>query len=178
MVKTLSKRPVARVRRSIIVVAALVAAVVAGLWATGNWPGGSTSNNSVVAGSAGEILSPLQILSGDKTHEFQVELADTDGERAQGLMFRRSLGPDRGMLFNFDVERPVSMWMRNTYIPLDMVFAKSDGTITRIASQTTPHSEDLISSGGPVKYVLELPGGTAQKLGLAPGDRLRHAAIP
>ncbi len=107
-------------------------------------------------------------------HAFRVELAQTDAERGRGLMFRRSLAPDAGMLFDFGRDMPVSMWMKNTYIPLDMLFITSDGRIRRIEHEAAPESLTIRSSGGPVRAVLELAGGTARRLGIRPGDRVRH----
>lgn len=119
----------------------------------------------------------LTVVSGDKSHIFEVELAVSVSERAKGLMFRRRMAEDGGMLFDFGQEQPVSMWMRNTYIPLDMIFAFADGTIHRIATQTEPHSEATITSGDPVRFVLEIKGGMGRRLGISPGDRLVHRVI-
>lgn len=105
-------------------------------------------------------------------HEFTVELALTDEQRAQGLMFRESLAPDAGMLFLYDQDRPRAMWMKNTLIPLDMLFIDGQGKIVRIAQRTTPLSESSIGSGRPVRAVLELAGGTSQRLGIRVGDRV------
>src|SRR5262249_29729412 len=109
------------------------------------------------------------------SHRFTVELARTSEERAVGLMFRTAMAPERGMLFAYDREQPVSMWMKNTFIPLDMLFIRADGRIANIAEWTTPRSLDEIASKGPVKAVLELNGGTAARLGLKPGDQVRHS---
>lgn len=107
-------------------------------------------------------------------HRFDVEMADTDERRANGLMFRTSMAPDAGMLFDFRSDQPVSMWMRNTFIPLDMLFIARDGRVVNIAERTVPRSEATIPSDGPVRAVLELNGGTAARLGLRPGDRVLH----
>ena len=106
-----------------------------------------------------------------------VEVARTAEERGIGLMHRTELAPDRGMLFDFGATRPATMWMKNTLISLDMFFAESTGRIVTIAERTTPLSEKRISSGQPVRFVLEMIAGSAQRLGIAPGDRLRHALI-
>ncbi len=119
-------------------------------------------------------LQTLEIASKNGVHAFTVELAVTDEERMTGLMYRKELPEGRGMLFDFKRDQDVSMWMKNTYIPLDMVFIRADGRIARIAESTTPFSEQIISSGVPVRAVLEVIGGTAQKLGIAPGDRVAH----
>jgi uncharacterized membrane protein (UPF0127 family) len=120
--------------------------------------------------------SNLTIIGATDRHEFDVELALTPDQRSQGLMYRREMAKDGGMLFDFgpDYGR-ASMWMKNTFIPLDMLFIKSDGRIESIAERTTPHSLEAISSRGPVRYVLELNGGTAARLGIGPGDRIELA---
>jgi uncharacterized membrane protein (UPF0127 family) len=130
-----------------------------------------------IVGSAAESLEPLTIVSarGGARHPFMVEVARTDAERAQGLMFRRSLAPDRGMLFDFKRVEPVTMWMQNTYVSLDMLFIRPDGSIARIAARTEPLSTRTISSGEPVLAVLEVPAGTAARLGIEAGDRVEHA---
>lgn len=110
-------------------------------------------------------------------HRFAVEVALTPTQREQGLMFRTELPADGGMLFVHDEERVVHMWMKNTLIPLDMLFLAADGTIVRIAAETEPLSTRIISSGDPAKGVLELRGGTARRLGLVPGDRVVHPAF-
>ena len=116
----------------------------------------------------------LTIVGGSGRHTFQVEVARNDADRAQGLMFRRNLAPDRGMLFDFARVQPISMWMQNTYIPLDMVFIRADGTVARVAENAEPLSTRTIPSGEPVLAVLEVPGGTAARLGIKPGDRVEH----
>ena len=114
----------------------------------------------------------LEIASKSGVHVFSVEIADNDAERAKGLMYRKDLPEGQGMLFDFHREQEVSFWMQNTYIPLDMVFIRADGRILRIAENTEPLSTKLIPSGGPVRAVLEVIGGTTRKLGIAPGDRV------
>src|SRR6266852_7947599 len=132
-----------------------------------------------LVGSAGHLaaqqLQPLEIASKSGVHIFGVELAVTPEEQARGLMFRRELPEMQGMLFDFHREQPTSFWMKNTYVPLDMIFIRGDGRILRIAENTVPLSETLVPSGGPVRAVLEVIGGTAKKLGIAPGDRVGHA---
>jgi hypothetical protein len=119
-------------------------------------------------------LDTVEIVSRTGVHVFTVELAVTDEQRARGLMFRRELPQGRGMLFDFEREGPVHMWMQNTYIPLDMIFIRGNGLIARIAENTEPLSTRIIPSGGPVRAVLEVPAGTARRLGIAPGDRVAH----
>jgi len=117
-------------------------------------------------------LQTIEIASKTGVHAFEVELAITPEEKEHGLMFRRELPQGHGMLFDFGFDQPVAFWMKNTYIPLDMLFIRADGRILRIAENTEPLSERNIPSGGPVRAVLEVIGGTAKKLGIAPGDRV------
>ena len=119
-------------------------------------------------------LQTLEIASKSGVHAFSVEIVDNDADRAKGLMYRKELPEGRGMLFDFQREQDVSFWMQNTYIPLDMIFIQGDGRILRIAENTEPLSTKLIPSGGAVRAVLEVIGGTARKLGIAPGDRVAH----
>ena len=116
----------------------------------------------------------VRLVTATNTYEIQVEIADDPEERSRGLMFRRELADDAGMLFDFKTPRQVSFWMKNTYIPLDMLFIRSDGTIARIAENTEPHSLEGIPSGEPVLAVLELKGGTSKALGIRAGDRVQH----
>ena len=122
-------------------------------------------------------VEPLTIETGAGVHAVEVEVARTAEERRVGLMHRTELAPERGMLFDFGAARQVTMWMKNTLISLDMFFADEEGRIVTIARRTTPLSEKLIRSGEPVRYVLEMIGGSAERLGVAVGDRLRHALI-
>jgi len=135
--------------------------------------------NLPFAGADGRLaaadLQSLEIASKSGVHVFAVELASTPEEQAKGLMYRRQLPEGQGMLFDFHREQPTSFWMKNTYIPLDMIFIRGDGRILRIAENTVPLSEALVPSGGPVRAVLEVNAGTAKKLGIAPGDRVGHA---
>lgn len=114
----------------------------------------------------------IEIATKSGVHVFSVEIAENDAERAKGLMYRKELPEGRGMLFDFHREQEVSFWMQNTYIPLDMLFIRADGRIQRIVENAEPLSTKLIPSGGPVRAVLEVIGGTARKLGIAPGDRV------
>jgi uncharacterized membrane protein (UPF0127 family) len=118
--------------------------------------------------------SPLTIDAADDRFEFQVEMAVSPEQRSQGLMFRESLEEDRGMLFDFGKPQRASMWMRNTYLPLDMLFIDADGRITQIAENTQPLSDAVVASHQPVRAVLELAGGVSAKLGIKPGDRVIH----
>lgn len=122
-------------------------------------------------------LEPLEIATRNGVLAFEVEVARTPEALSMGLMHRTSLPERRGMLFDFKVEEPVAMWMKNTVLPLDMLFIRSDGTIARIAAMTTPFSTATIGSGEPVQAVLEIIGGSAKRLGIAPGDRVAHPIL-
>jgi uncharacterized membrane protein (UPF0127 family) len=116
---------------------------------------------------------PLTFITRDGTrHEFRVEMALNWNQQMVGLMFRPSVGPNEGMLFDWGVSRESQMWMRNTITSLDMVFITAEGRIRRIAERTVPYSEATIPSGGPVRATLELAAGTAERLGLRPGDQV------
>jgi uncharacterized membrane protein (UPF0127 family) len=121
----------------------------------------------------------LEIAEGKKVkHTFQVWLADSPRRQAQGLMFVRALPDLQGMLFVHEEPRAFSMWMKNTYIPLDMVFIDAHGRIQQIVEQTTPHSLDLIRSDDPALAVLEIAGGESKRLGIRVGQRVTHSALP
>ena len=152
-----------RIRRAALSVVLGTLLAVAGLASAGRAESGALERLTVET-EAGE-------------HVVMVEVARTAEERSIGLMHRTELAPDRGMLFDFGATRPVTMWMKNTLISLDMFFAESTGRIVAIAERTTPLSEKRIRSGQPVRFVLEMIGGSARRLGIAPGDRLRHALI-
>jgi uncharacterized membrane protein (UPF0127 family) len=117
----------------------------------------------------------IEIAGASGVHKFQVELATTEAEREKGLMFRRDLPDGQGMLFDFQRDQPVSFWMHNTYLPLDMLFIRSDGRIMHIAENAKPQSDDLIPSGAAVRGVLEVIAGTAHTLGIKPGDHVTGA---
>lgn len=119
----------------------------------------------------------LTIQTSTSIEKFIVEIADDEDERQVGLMFRKDLPVGQGMLFDFGAERLVTMWMRNTPLSLDMVFVNRLGTIVRIAEGTTPFSTDIVSSGEPVLYVLELNAGEAKATGIRRGDTVRHPLI-
>jgi uncharacterized protein len=123
---------------------------------------------------AAEPLQRLEIASASGTHVFQIELARSPAEREKGLMFRRYLPKDRGMLFDFGAPEPAAMWMENTYLPLDMLFIRADGTVARIETHTEPLSRRVIAAGEPVLGVLELNAGVCDELGIKPGDRVTH----
>jgi uncharacterized membrane protein (UPF0127 family) len=115
---------------------------------------------------------PLTIRSASGEHRFTVEVAESAQEQNDGLMYRRSLAPDRGMIFPYDPPQSVAFWMKNTLIPLDMIFIRKDGTIARIVANTVPLSLEPVPGGEPVAAVLELAGGRAAQLGISEGDRV------
>jgi uncharacterized membrane protein (UPF0127 family) len=119
-------------------------------------------------------VEPLEIVTKTGVQVFSVEMATTEEEKTTGLMYRKELADGKGMLFDFSPEQQVSMWMKNTYISLDMIFIRADGRILRIAENTEPLSTRIIPSGGLAKGVLEVIAGTAKKYGIAPGDRVGH----
>ena len=119
-------------------------------------------------------LEPVTVATSSGATLFTAEIADTEALRQRGLMFRHLLPGDRAMLFDFGQPRPVGMWMKNTYIALDMVFIRSDGTVAGFATDTVPQSLDVISMQEPVLAVLELAAGTARRIGLKEGDEVYH----
>jgi uncharacterized membrane protein (UPF0127 family) len=131
----------------------------------------------MLVGSALADDTQLTIVSPAGEHSFTVEVVDTDQTRAQGLMWRQSLAPDAGMLFDFQASRPVSFWMRNTLIPLDLLFIRQDGTIANIHVSAKPLDETSLPSDGPVGFVLEIPGGRSVELGIVAGDKVVHDRI-
>lgn len=129
---------------------------------------------SAVAFAAGLPRDTLLVETGSSQYRFEVEVADDPTERAEGLMYRQSLADNAGMLFLYPKPQPVEFWMKNTPLSLDIVFVRANGTIARIAADTTPMSEDLIPSNEPVVAVLEVKAGIMRQLGIAVGDRLRN----
>ncbi|MCB1435108.1 MAG: DUF192 domain-containing protein [Alphaproteobacteria bacterium] len=131
-------------------------------------------DHAVAEEAALSKIEPLTIATEGDAAMFTVEIADNDALRARGLMFRQRLPEGHGMLFDFGRPRSASMWMKNTYISLDMLFIRADGSIAYIAENTTPKSLDVIGITEPVLAVLELPGGTARRLGIRSGDHVYH----
>lgn len=121
---------------------------------------------------SGLPVIPLTVQRGETTLSFKVEVARTAAEQSKGLMFRTALGPDEGMIFPMDPPRHAAFWMRNTVIPLDIIFIGPDGRILNIAANAVPYSERSLPSAGEVKGVLELRGGRAAELGIVPGDKV------
>jgi len=119
---------------------------------------------------AGLAQTVVTIHSANGAHRFTTEVAATPDEQERGLMFRRSLAPDRGMIFPYDPPVDAAFWMKNTLISLDMIFIRKDGTIARIAAERTPESLEPVPAGEPVAAVLEIAGGRAAELGIKQGD--------
>lgn len=119
----------------------------------------------------------LKIVTNSGVKSFALEIADTNEKRSRGLMYRTDFPADRAMIFVFETVQPVMMWMANTPLPLDMLFVSTDGKIAHIAENTKPFSQDIVSSGVPVAFVLELNAGTVAKLGIKAGDHVQHPII-
>lgn len=166
----------ARVSRPARLRTALLAACLAALGltmpASGVLVPGDVAHAAAPAES--EPLEAVEIATAKGVVVLEVEVARTEEQRTTGLMYRKSLAERYGMLFDFKEDQPVYMWMKNTLIPLDMLFIRSDGSIARIAAMTTPLSTEVIPSGEPVRAVLEIAGGAARRLGIAPGDKVAH----
>lgn len=133
-------------------------------------PAPAASSDAAVHPESGLRVIPVTITHAGKGYVFKAELAQSPQEQAKGLMFRTALGPDEAMLFPFDPPKVASFWMKNTVIPLDLVFIAPDGRVTNIAPQAKPYDESKLQSVGVVKAVLEIPGGRAKELGIAAGD--------
>lgn len=123
-------------------------------------------------------LEPLSVRTDKGVKNFQVEIADSAREQQYGLMCRKALAPDRGMLFLFGAETPRVFWMRNTLIPLDIIYIGANGRVVSISRNVRPLDESGAPSAGPAKFVLELAAGRAAEIGLLPGDRITHRAMP
>ena len=130
----------------------------------------AAASAAAVHPESGLRIITATITHAGKAHVFKAELAQRPQDQAKGLMFRTQLGPDEAMLFPFDPPKAASFWMRNTVIPLDLLFVAPDGRVTNVAAQAKPYDESKLQSAGVVKAVLEIPGGRAKELGLAAGD--------
>ncbi|MFL5335809.1 MAG: DUF192 domain-containing protein [Geminicoccaceae bacterium] len=143
------------------------------------------SRRLLLAGLTGLVLASAPTLALDPgellietpagQHRFTIELAATPSERSRGLMFRRAMQPDHGMLFDFQTPQQVAFWMKNTPLPLDMLFIDGAGLVVQIAADTVPYSETPIPSEQPIRAVLELNAGTAKRLGITAGAKVKHA---
>ena len=134
-------------------------------------------------GAGGEALAAsrletVEVVTGRGRARFQVEIAATLAQQKQGLMFRKSLAPDRGMLFTYKRPQPAAFWMKNTLIPLDIIYIAPDGRVLSIVRNARPHDETPLPSGGLILGVLEIAGGRAAQLGILPGDRVLHRIFP
>ncbi|WP_310469212.1 DUF192 domain-containing protein [Sphingomonas sp.] len=147
--------------------AIVLAALLAGCSADGSAPGVAQERSA-----AGLEQVPLTIRSGGREHRFTVEVARSRQEQATGLMNRQSLAPDRGMIFLYAPPEQATFWMKNTLIPLDLLFIRADGSIARIEPNAVPLSLDPLASIEPVAAVLEIAGGRAAELGIVPGDKV------
>jgi uncharacterized membrane protein (UPF0127 family) len=133
-----------------------------------------SASNAVELGQSPAGLEQVQltVTTNGQAHRFTVEVAKTPEQQAMGLMYRNRLAPDRGMIFPLDPPRSASFWMRNTLIPLDIIFVRADGSIANIAVNTVPYSEEPVLSEGPVAAVFEIAGGRSAELGIKPGDKV------
>jgi uncharacterized membrane protein (UPF0127 family) len=129
-----------------------------------------------VQGAAAQTFPKRELVIGSSggPRHFTVEVATTDEQRERGLMFRQDMAPDAGMLFLYPAPREITMWMENTVLPLDMIFFGSDGKIIRIAERTVPFSTAVIASEGDARGVVEVNGGTAERLGIRVGDKVEY----
>lgn len=134
----------------------------------------SLASTELVQANGKLPVETVIVETGEGSTAFLAEIADTAAERSQGLMYRDSMPADRAMLFDFGVPRAVSMWMKNTKIPLDMIFADNRGKVIAVAENTVPYSTDTVGVNEPVRAVLEVNAGTARRIGLKPGGRLIH----
>lgn len=130
------------------------------------------------ASAAGRKPETVEVLAGKGRARFQVEIAATPAEQARGLMRRKSLAPDRGMLFIYKRPQTVAYWMKNTLIPLDIIYIAPNGRVLSIVRNARPLDETPLPSGGLVLGVLEIAGGRAAELGILPGDRVLHRIFP
>ncbi|MEO1328598.1 MAG: DUF192 domain-containing protein [Pseudomonadota bacterium] len=146
-------------------------------------PGGvrAQDGSAATAAEPPRLVLPwtaVTVTTGDgAAHLFAAELADTEPARSRGLMFRRSLPADQGMLFVYQRVQPAAFWMRNTFISLDMLFIRADGVIHRVHAEAIPHDETSIPSGAPIRAVLEIRGGEAARRGIAAGDHVSADAM-
>lgn len=166
--------PLRRLAAPIVALCRLVMPLAVGLSLVG--PATVAQGAQPPADARGQTLreAPLSIASRSGKRAFTVEVALDEGERNTGLMYRREMADGHGMLFLFPASRPVSFWMMNTYLPLDLLFIDGRGTITGIAANAKPMSLDILNSPGPVVAVLEINGGLAARLGIGVGDSVDY----
>ena len=147
-----------------------ISGVLAGIGAAGL----ALDSRNSTAQNHGFSRSSLTIVSANGRHKFNIEMALTNRQQSQGLMFRRFLAPDAGMMFDYIIPQIITMWMKNTFIPLDMIFVGVDGRVVNIVERTVPHSTMVIPSVVPARAVIEINGGTAARLGIKRGDLIEH----
>ena len=171
-------------RRSLVLAAVLLGASLGASACTAREgtaaaaPAGKVNINAPHATSPDFVTEPLWIETAAGRIDYRVEIADDDAERQHGLMFRTSMPDGHGMLFIFPQARPQAFWMRNTYMPLDIIYIGANGRVVSISRNARPLDESPQPSAGPAQYVLELAGGRAEQIGLLPGDRVLHRALP
>ena len=139
--------------------------------------GGLLAAGATVAKPVGK-LETVEVVTSKGRARFQVEIAATPAEQKRGLMFRKSLAPDRGMLFTYAKPQPAAFWMKNTLIPLDIIYIAPNGRVLSIVRNAQPHNETPMPAGGAVLGVLEIAGGRAAQLGILPGDKVLHRIFP
>jgi uncharacterized membrane protein (UPF0127 family) len=166
------------VRRILPVALAALSLVSVGLAATPVLAWQAKPKPVAAAAKPSAKLDTVEIITMRGRVKFTVELAVTQAEQERGLMFRKSLAPDRGMLFPYKPPKRAAFWMKNTLIPLDIIYIGPDGRVLSIARNAVPHDETPIPSGGPVSGVLEIAGGRAAQLGILPGDRVLNKIFP
>ena len=152
----------------------LFATLLGGAVALGACSDDSSGSAHAQAAAPAAPTQDLTIATPSGVHRFRIEVAVTPEQKATGLMFRRELAPDAGMLFTWDTPQIVTMWMRNTYIPLDMIFVDTQGRVINVAERTVPESLATIPSAAPAVAVIEVPAGTAARLGIGAGARVLH----
>lgn len=160
--------------RKTILAAVVVAVIVAALGIYLSLLDSTSANGKAMLLPVDPVPLIAETANGERS--FTIEVADDASERSKGLMFRESMDDDHGMLFVFDQTQPVGFWMKNTPMPLDLLFIGQDGRVRDILPGT-PFSEAMISPGEPVRFVLEFKAGTAARAGIKDGDFLRHPAI-
>ena len=168
---TIGRRVLGLALAGVLLVAGGLAATPAQAWQAKPKPAAAAAKPSAK-------LDTVEILTLRGRVKFTVELAVTPAEQARGLMFRKALAPDRGMLFPYKPPKRAAFWMKNTLIPLDIIYIGPDGRVLSIARNAVPHDETPLPSGGPVGGVLEIAGGRAAQLGILPGDRVLNKIFP
>lgn len=146
--------------------------IFSALYIWSSWEGDATSQFSEHSASS-QFDGKLEIKTSNRALQFNYELASTPSQQSRGLMYRQSIAEDYAMIFSYNEAKPRNMWMKNTYIPLDMLFIDENNTISHIHTNAEPHSEDIISSQGPAKAVIEVKAGIVNKYGIKQGDLVK-----